>query len=175
MTKAERILVLIVLLWTGYAAYGQRTDSSATPIQTYRFGFLLGANSTKERVTARSKDFGFSFGMTAEYHLVRSVYLYSTPMITAFTYSDQERTIEAAAIEIPVHLLVKPFKGKFQPTLSFGPNYKLFMDGPPQEGLFAEVALGVERYLKYFSVGPEFRFSTNGQIQTFYVVLNFKA
>jgi hypothetical protein len=95
-------------------------------------------------------------------------------MLSFLTYKYWQQTVEANNIELPLHILLKPVDSKFKPTVSFGPNYKMSLNKSAYGQWFADITVGLERQLKYFTIAPEFRYSYRKSMQTVYFILNFR-
>jgi hypothetical protein len=167
-----RQLIFAFPLLMTFPSLAQHSETLNSDIWKYRFGFLLAENWTEKWSTTPGT--GFSLGLTMEYRLTKKIFLSPQPMLSYLTYKYGHETVEATNIEIPFHILLKPFDSKFKPTISFGPKYRMSLTSSLYGQWFVDIALGLERQLKYFTIAPEVRYSYRPSMQAIYFAIHFK-
>jgi hypothetical protein len=162
--------ILGLLLWTiSISAIGQENIPLGKYDLGIKLGILLGTNLT---ITSSGKP-GISCGIALDYRLSRKLLLQPNIMFSFLDNNNANKATEQTVLEIPLHLLIRPFETKFRPTLAVGPNYK-FDFTPYSLGWFGDIAIGLECPLKYFNVVPELRYSYSKTMQTLYFVIYLK-
>ncbi|HTF03967.1 MAG TPA: hypothetical protein VK826_08075 [Bacteroidia bacterium] len=166
-----RKLIVILLVTTACTgASGQKTDS------LNYFPEKTGFEVSMSLVTSYDFDgiTGFSFGFGREYALTEKLGLRPQLLISFTGYKPPDDVyVESTFLEVPLHLMVRPFKTKLAPFFTAGTSLK--MNVPTGSTyLFAEGGLGVEWSFPYSSIAPEFRFSLGKEMQIAYVGVHIR-
>ncbi len=163
----------IVLVLSSITAFAQDDYRFNRDDWKVRFGFLTGANRTILQKTPPGERTGFSMGVGIEYRLSKKIILHPHFLASFLSMKHKGETAEGTIVEFPFHILIKPIGRKIKPTLSFGPNYKPGL-ASQYGNWFADLALGFEKQLEYFTLAPELRCSYGRSMQTLYFILNFR-
>lgn len=117
---------------------------------------------------------GFSVGVGREYPLTQKIALRPQLLVSFGGYKRPDDIyVESTFLEVPLHLIVKPFGKKLIPYFTAGPSLKLDIVSASSY-FFADGGFGLEWDLGYSSVAPEFRISLGKEMQVVYFVMNFK-
>lgn len=162
-----------LLLTVPLLATGQQNDTLKTVDPVMRNGFSISTTWSSEPTTPTTRQLGFSLGGSSERRITKNLFFYGQFLFSYITFNYWKHSVEATLIEIPLQLKIKPFKTKLRPTVAFGPNYKTGLN--QSLGYFsADLTIGLEKDLKYFTIIPEVRYSYNTTLSTIYFGFNFR-
>lgn len=161
----RKLIAILLVITACTRANGQKTDS------LNYFPEKTGFEVSMSLVTSHSVDgiTGFSFGCGREYALTEKFGLRPQLLISFAGYKPPDDVyVESTFLEVPLHLMVRPFKTKLAPFLTGGTALKVDMT-TGSSYLFAEAGFGLDWRFAYTSIAPEFRLSLGKEMQVAYV------
>lgn len=151
-----------------FFSFSQQPDTIIDNWKT-KTGFIIGTN----QLMPINKQLGFLFGLSFDYKLAKKIFFHPQTILSFIPNNSTGKIVKMTVLEIPLHLLYKPFNSKIKPIISFGTNYK-FVLSSSDLGWFGDIALGFEKLLKHFTIVPEIRFSYGKSTQILYFTITFK-
>jgi hypothetical protein len=160
--------ILSEIIIAAAAQQGSVHDSTRFRIKS---GLVLGFN---QPVPMNGK-VGFTEGLSTDVRLIKKIY-FNPQVLISFLPAINPGKKYGTFYEIPLNFLYKPFNWKLKPVLSVGPEYKFALGNKNIKALgwYGDIAVGVEKRLKYFVIEPELRFSYGKMMHTIYLALVIK-
>ena len=162
-------MVLFVVILIGDPGIAQHSDSLTLPPPQVLFGFSVGTSRSLDNSNA----IGFTLGVTGDYRMAPYLFLHAQPLLAFVSYRESGQAIESTELQLPLHLMVKVFDSKTKPILSAGPNYTIDL-AANSPAWFADVALGLERELAFFTISPALKYSYSNNRQFILASIAFK-
>lgn len=150
--------------------FSQKRDSIPLDDRRVLFGFQLGTN----QVVSTKSDLGLAFGSSVDIRLNKHIYLRLPLTLSFFTYKHTGTTVEKSFLDIPLHILYKPFAKKIRPIFNCGPNYRYDLDSS-SSGWYIDAGIGLEIKFKYFLFSPDLKYSYTKDFSTASLTICFKA
>ena len=98
----------------------QQLDTTEAYKSKIKQGLLLSFNQK----LPINEQYGISVGLIEEFRFTKKIFLQPQILLTILPYKIAGKKEISKILEIPLHLQLKPFNCKNNPTISIGPNYK---------------------------------------------------